>query len=512
MAIDAPRDRRAAAPARPVRAAFALAAAAALCGCVVGPDFQRPDAAPPPAWEAVSAPVPPAAEMSGLASRPVARAFDGRRWWSVFADPALDRLVDEAVRQNLDLQTAALRIEEARAQLVAAKSEGEPALSGDAVAGRQRMSENGIAGALGAGGAQPAPSPYGDLYQIGFDATWELDLWGKARRVVEAERAGVESAEQARGDAQISLTAEVARTYLALRGYQRQRAIAAADVDDQRRLLRLTQSRSANGFAAEADAVAQQAQLSSALAQLPPIDRSITQAANRLALLLALPPGALNDRLGPEPAAAAAPLPPEVPVGLPGDLLRRRPDVMKSEAELRAATAKVGQAKAQLFPSIELGGFGGLQATHANDLGDWASRFWIGGLQVSIPIFEGGKLKAQIRTADAQMREAALGYRSTVLQAVHDANGAIDAYAQEQRHASALARQADDARRSRDLMRERWRSGFASLVDVLGVERQLRQTDRQALQSAVAAQTDLVALYKALGGDWGAPDPGTAAH
>jgi multidrug efflux system outer membrane protein len=489
--------------------AVSIAAAALLAGCVVGPDFRHPDNAPPPAWAAASAPA-----MAGLPSQPIPRAYDGRLWWSVFKDPVLDGLVDEAVRQNLDLQTAALRIEEARAQRGAAKAAGEPSVSGNGVAGRERMSENGITSALaggsssggssgGAAAAQSAPSPYSDLYQVGFDATWELDLWGKARRGVEAADANIESAEQARGDAQISLTAEVARTYLALRGYQRQRAIVVADIADQARLLRLAESRSRNGFAAKADAVTQQAQLSNAQAQLPPVDQNIDQAANRLALLLALPPGALAQRLGGAPQADA-PLPPEVPVGLPGDLLRRRPDVLKSEADLHAATAKVGQAKAQLFPSVELGGVAGLQATHAGDLTDWASRFWVGGLQVSIPIFEGGKLKAQIRTADAQMREAALTYRGTVLQAYHDANNALVAYAEEQQHASALARQKNDAQRSRDLMENRYRNGFVSLIDVLTTERQLHQSEQQALQSSVAAQTNLVALYKALGGDWSA--------
>ena len=511
MATDLSRPRP---PARvtPLRAG-ALAAAALLGGCVMGPNFQRPETTPPPSWAgAASAP-------ADLASKPVARAFDGRRWWSVFHDPVLDGLVDEAVRQNIDLQTAALRIEEARAQRGAAAAQGLPSVSGSGIGGRQRASKNGLASALGGGQSQqggasagaggsggqaaaaPAPSPYSDLFDVGFDATWELDLWGKARRGVEAADANIVSAEQSRGNALISLTAEVARTYLALRGAQRQRAIVQADIADERELLKLTNSRSKNGFASEADAVQQQAQLSASEAQLPPIDQNIDQAMNRLALLLALPPGALAERLGPLPQADA-PLPPEVPVGLPGDLLRRRPDILKSEADLHAATAKVGQAKAQLFPSITLGGTAGFQSIHADSLFDWASRFWVGGAQVSIPIFEGGKLKAQIRTADAQMKEAALAWRGTVLAAYHDANNALVAYADEQRHAAALARQLADARRADALMRSRQRSGFVSMIEVLDAERNVHQAEQQALQSNVAASTDLVALYKALGGDW----------
>ena len=488
----------------PVRVTLALACVALVGACTMGPNFTRPETTPLTAFPAAAASSP------DVASKAVARAYDGRQWWSVFKDPVLDRLVDEAQRQNLDLQTAALRIEEARAQRGTAVAQGRPSVSGMGVGGRQRSSENGFTSALGGGASassDPAaaaaakPSPYSDLFQVGFDATWELDLWGKARRGVEAADANIVSAEQARGNARISLTAEVARTYLALRGAQRQRVIVMADIADQRQLLALTESRTRNGFAAKADSVQQQAQLSSSESQLPPIDQNIAQGMNRLALLLALPPGALADRLGPVPQADVA-LPPEVPVGLPGDLLRRRPDILKSEADLHAATAKIGQAKAQLFPSITLGGVGGLQSIHADSLTDWASRFWIGGAQISIPIFEGGKLKAQIRTADAQMKEAALTWRSTVLGAYHEADNALEAYADEQRHAAALGRQLADARRADELMRSRQRSGFVSMIEVLDAQRNVHQAEQQALQSNVAASTNLVALYKALGGDW----------
>lgn len=508
MATEPARPRAAARPRVTPSRASALACAALAGGCAMGPNFERPQPTPPASFHSLAA-APP-----DLASRPLATPYDGARWWAVFKDPVLDGLVDEARRQNLDLQTAALRIEEARAQLGAARAQGQPSVSGMGIGGRQRASQNGFFSALSGGGQQgggsqggagtpqqAAPSPYSDLFQAGFDATWELDLWGKARRGVEAADANVESAEQARGSALISLTAEVARTYLQLRGAQRQRAIVEADIGDEQQLLELTESRSRNGFASKADSVQQQAQLSASEAQLPPVDQAIAQAMNGLALLLALPPGGLAQRLDAASATDIA-LPPAVPVGLPGDLLRRRPDVLKAEADLHAATAKVGQAKAQLFPSITLGGFGGLQSVHASSLTDWASRFWMGGAQVSIPIFEGGKLKAQIRTADVQMKEAALAWRGTVLSAYHDADNALEAYADEQRHAVALARSLDDARRSHDLMRSRQRSGFVSMVEVLDARRRVHQAEQQALQGKVAAATDLVALYKALGGDW----------
>jgi outer membrane protein, multidrug efflux system len=487
---------------------IASIATALLAGCTVGPNFKPPEAAAPAAWAAASAP-----GADGVGSRPVARAFDGRRWWSVFNDPLLDQLVDEATRQNLDVQTAEARITEARAQRDLAAGAELPTIGGTGLAGRTRMSENGIASALGGGssssggsssggGSSSSPSLTTNLYQAGFDALWELDLWGKTRRSVEAANAMTESAEQARGEASISLTADLVRAYLSLRGLQRQRAIVQADIVDQEHLLKLVESSARNGLVPRSDVTQQAAQLGAARAQRPSIDQNIEQTANRIALLLALPPGALRERLGMAPQLADAALPPEVPIGLPGDLLRRRPDVMRSEAELHAATARVGVADAQLYPSIEIGAVAGFQASHASQLTDWGSRFFAGGAQVSVPLFQGGKLRAQVQVADAQLQEAVIGYRQTVLGAYHDADNALIAYTQEQRHTVELTRQVADARRSRDFAQARYRSGLSPLNEVLDIDRNTHQAELAALQSGVTASTNLVALYKALGGDW----------
>ena len=494
------------------RAAATLLVAVLAAGCTVGPDFRRPEPEAPTDWAAARALID--AGAVDLASRPVARAFDGHRWWSVFGDAQLDALVDEAVRQNLDLQTAAARIAEARARRELAAGSELPTVGLTGLAGRERMSENGIASTLGGGSSgssgstssstSSSPSLSSNLFQAGFDALWEIDLWGKTRRDVEAAGAGIDSAERARGDAQVSLTAEVARNYLMLRGTQRQRAIVEADIAAQTRLLALIDSQATNGLAARADVQRQAAQLAQVRAQLPPLAQTLEQALNRLALLLALPPGELRQRLG-SPDGSVAPLPPEVPIGLPGELLRRRPDVLRSEAELHAATARVGVAQAQLYPSVELGAVAGFQTTAARQLSDWGSRFFAAGAQVSMPLFQGGRLKAQVRVADAQLQEALLGYRTTVLNAFHDADDALVAYAEEQRHAAALAEQTTALERSRTLVADRYRNGLAPFNDVLLTESQLRQAQLAALQSNVTASTDLVALYKALGGDWTDP-------
>jgi multidrug efflux system outer membrane protein len=491
-------------------AALLVAASAA---CTVGPEPRRPDVAAPDGWS-------PAAERAfddGLPSRAVAGAYDGRRWWMGFGDPTLDRLVETAAAQNLDLQQTALRIAAARAQRDAAAGARLPNVEGSGLAGRSRMSENGIAKALsggssgstasnGGGGASGSgaaassgpPSTF-NLFQAGFDATWELDLFGKVRRNVQAAEADLRSAEEARRDARVSLMAEVARSYFSLRGSERQRDIAWADVATEERLLELVASRQRSGLVGEADTAAQQAQLASARAQLPPLEQAIAQSMNRIALLLALPPGGVGDWLS---TATDLRLPPAVPIGLPGDLLRRRPDIRQREADLEAATARIGVAKAALFPSIRLGLAGGLQSTEAADLLSWSSRFLLGGAQLSIPVFEGGRLQAQVRVADVQAQEAVLAYRQTVLSAFHEVDNALIAYAGEQRRSVALQRQLDEARHSEGLAEARYRSGLAAYTEVLDAQRQSHQSDLSLAQSTVSASTNLVALFKALGGGW----------
>ena len=479
---------------RAVAAVLALAGAA----CSVGPEFKRPDAAAPRQWSAEAT----QSFDASLPSQASAGRFDGSRWWTVFGDPVLDRLVADALAQNLDLQATTLRITAARAQLDAAAGARLPNVEGSGIVGRSRMSENGIGQALAGGASQGSgskpPSTF-NLFQAGFDATWELDLFGKVRRNVEASEADLRSAEEARRDAQVSLAAEIARTYFTLRGSERQREIVLADVATQEHLQRLVASRNRSGLAPSSDTATQQAQVASTRSQLPPLEQAIAQAKNRLALLLALPPGELTTKLGVAPLPA---LPPEIPVGLPSELLRRRPDVRQREAEIEAATARVGVATASLFPGLRLGATAGLQATQASNLFEWASRFFLGGVQLSIPVFEGGRLRAQVKVADAQAGQAVLAYRQTVLGAFHDVDNALVAYASEQHRTMQLRQQASEARRGRELSEARYRSGLAAYIEVLDAERTSHQAELGVARSTVDATTDLVALFKALGGGW----------
>ena len=493
------------------RSAAALLAAALAGACTLGPEPRRPEATVPASWAASGS----RAFDGDLASRAVARPFDCGHWWAIFDDPVLDRLVRTAVAQNLDLQTAALRIESARAQRDATAGGRYPSVEGSGIAARTRMSESGIGQALaggssggsstGASGSSSSkpPSTF-NVFQAGFDATWEIDLFGGVRRGIAAADADVRAAQDARRDALVSLTAEIARAWFGLRGARHERAIVLADLATQERLGRLVASRNRSGLAPSSEVAAQQAQLESARAQLPAIEQRIVQGTNRLALLLALPPGGL-DPLAVAPATLPA-LPPEVPIGLPGELLQRRPDIRQREAEVEAATLRIGVARARLFPSIRLGAAAGLQATSASDLLDWSSRFFFGGGQLSIPIFEGGKLRAQVRIADLDAQRSVLAYRQAVLAAFHDVDNALAAYASAQRRSQALGEELKAAQRSRALAESRYRSGLAAYTDVLDAERQAHQTEISLSGSDTDASTGLAALFKSIGGGW---DEGT---
>jgi multidrug efflux system outer membrane protein len=473
----------------------------ACTSCTLGPDYTRPPVATPASWSSAAA----ASTQDALPSRVTASASDGDSWWTVFDDPVLTHLIETAARQNLDIQQAVLRIAAARAQRDATASALYPNVDGSGIAGRARMSQNGITQALSGGQAASAadqsaapPSSF-NLFQAGFDATWELDLFGKVRRNVQAADAEVRSAEAANRDSLVSLSAEIARTYTALRGSQAQRDIALADVHAQEHLVKLVASRNRVGLAASSDVATQLVQVSAARASVPQSEQAIALNMNRLALLLALPPGAVSGMMGESSIPA---LPPEVPVGLPADLLRRRPDIREREADLQAATARIGVAKAALFPSIKLGLTGGLQSTTMSELLDWSSRFMIGGAQVSIPLFSGGKLRAQVRIADLAEKQAVLAYRESVLNAFHDVDNTLIAYAADQRRALDIRHQVEGAERSRALTQARYESGLAAFIDVLDAEHQCHQAELDMAEIRVTTSTDLIALYKALGGGW----------
>jgi outer membrane protein, multidrug efflux system len=477
-----------------------------LAACTVGPDFTPPPPGTPPGWQDPSAHQPPGRAPDGVDTR----SDPDPLWWRSFNDRKLDGVIDEAVAGNLDLQEAVFRIAEAREGEIAARAAGLPSLGASASYTREQFGLKGIleqGGAYSYTAANPAiagilnqaTQPF-DLYQAGFDASWELDLFGRVRRSVEQSGAQTAATLENRNDALVSLEAEVAQTYAQLRGAQANAEMSRENVVLEQDILQLTEQRSRQGLTSDLDVQTANAELTSTEAQGPVYDRQAGQALNTLAVLVGRTPGALNAELA--EAAPLPPVPPDVPIGLPASLVRRRPDIRAAEARLHAGIAGVGVAVAQLFPDVSLSGTFGQRADQAKYLGYWASNFYTIGPSISLPIFEGGRLAANVRAAKAGAAEAALDYRKTVLQALSDVENALIAYRTEQNRRRSLAASTDASKRAFDLARDRYVHGLSSFIDVLNAERTLVNVRVELIASTLAVTTDLVSLYKALGGGW----------
>jgi NodT family efflux transporter outer membrane factor (OMF) lipoprotein len=298
----------------------------------------------------------------------------------------------------------------------------------------------------------------------------------------------------------ISTLGDVGRAYIDLRGAQAKRRVVQENIATERDLRDLAGQRRRAGLNTEIDVARAAAEASNSEAQLPLLDRQITEDINQLSKLMDLAPGALRVELD-APAAAEA-VPPLVPIGLPADLARRRPDIREAEARLHAATAQVGVAVADLYPKVTLNADGGLQAETVSLLSSWASRFLVAGPSVELPIFDAGRRRATVRLQSVRAAEAALDYRRTVLDALHEVDDALAAYGADQQRRQALIETVARNRDAVDLARQRYASGVASFIDVLDAERTLEQDQVTLADSTTSVSIDLVALYKALGGGW----------
>jgi NodT family efflux transporter outer membrane factor (OMF) lipoprotein len=385
----------------------------AISGCTVGPNFRSPTPDAPAAWSAS------AQTSAGQTSQVTAGPADAAVWWTTFNDPELTSLVGRVAAANLDAQQAVLRIAEARAQRDVAAADEWPAVNANASGQVNRLSESTPTGALfskvgqfpGLSGVS-IPNPY-DQYPVGFDATWEVDLFGRVRRSVEAAKADTQASVEDSRAVLISTLGDVGRAYLDLRGAQAKRRVVEENIATERNLLDLAGQRRRAGLNTEIDVARIAAEAATSVAQLPLLDRQISEDVNQLSKLMDLAPGALRAELD---APRATPVGPQfVPIGLPSELARRRPDIREAEARLHAATAQVGVAVADLYPRLTLNANGGLQAETVSLLSSWASRFLVAGPSVELPIFDAGRRRATVRLQSVRAAEAALDYRRTVL-------------------------------------------------------------------------------------------------
>lgn len=480
-----------------------------VAGCEVGPDYHKPEVPLPPAYGDVgfgTTPISAAAPELGL-------------WWRNFNDAELNSLVDRALAANLNLAQAQSRIRQSRAQLQIAGAVLWPQLTANGSVDHLRSSQalvqafgaqsgGGQAGQGAATGAafgsqaivSPGPPTTLDLYQVGFDASWEIDLWGGNRRAVEAAAATAQGAVEDMRDVQVSLTAEMARTYMSLRGVQQRIVIAERNLAAQSEERDLTAARARTGLSPDLDVEQQTAQVASTQSSIPPLEASARQAIDAIAVLLAEPPEALTAELTRTAAIPAAP--PRVPVGMPSELLLRRADVRRAERKLASATAQIGVATAELYPNLNLNVEYGFQSTLAKNLFDWNNHFYSILPSFTQPIFEGGRIRANIAATQEAAQQAAFAYHSSVLTAVQEVEDSLAAYHADLARSDSLAREVEADRRALDLARQQYRRGLVTVLTVLDTERSLLAAEDTQAQNDQAISADLVGLYKALGGDW----------
>lgn len=483
-----------------MRKAAVVLLAGVAGACTVGPNYKQPQMLTAETYEGTQVNA-----RDAPFSVPLATEADLSRWWTVLHDPELESLIDRALKSNLDLLTAASRVRESRQQEIIAGAKGLPQLTASGTAVKFH-SNSSLASSLGGGGASAASAAAAPtdtnitLYSAGFDASWEIDVFGGVRRGVEAAKAGTEAAQWQVHDGQVSLTAEIAADYLSLRATQARLAILRAEARSQTDALSLINARRAAGFVTELDVNQQQALVASSNAQIPGQVAQIRVMEHALAVLLAMQPEALAQELD-----ATAPLPdvpPQLPVGLPSDLLRRRPDVRAAERQLAAATAQEGVAIADLYPKFNL--LGALSFT-GNMLGTLFSAGNFGQVGVGSimwPIFKGGQIRANIKAKEEETQQVYYAYQKAVLGAIKDVEDALVRYTTEQQRMVSLQQAVTFGQSSVALSMQQYQAGLVTYVNVLTAQTNLFNAQDLLAQSRQTLMTDLASLYKALGGGW----------
>ena len=492
--------------------AWIVLAASMVGGCEVGPDYHTPPQHMPAGWYA-----PPTTRASVTEQMPI----EVERWWTTFHDPELDALVRRAVVSNLNVQLAEERIVQSRESLTIARSAFFPLINARGAYSRSFSNSGGtviitgggstgsVTGSTGSsGGTRTVVKPHAhDLWQDGLDATWELDLFGGVRRSIEAADYTLQASIWDRRDVLVTLLGEVATDYLMLRGFQQEIVIADENLQSQRHNAEVTRKKVEGGTTTDLDVANADAQVASTLSQLASFISEEQQTVHALSVLLGREPRDLAAELqspGKIPIA-----PPRVPVGLPSELLRRRPDIRRAERDLAAATANIGVATADLFPKFSLNGTVSMSGSRYQSISNWDTRFWSFGPSFSWPVFDAGRIWANIRVQNALQAQALTTYRQTVLTALQDVENALVAYSQEQQRRAALNDAVAANQKAVAIATRRYQQGLTDFLNVLVAQGSLYSSQDALVQSDRAVGTDLVALYKALGGGWEIGEPST---
>lgn len=452
-----------------------------FAACAVGPEYRVPKINTGKGWSQPAGPLVTDLELAA--------------WWRSLGDPMLDRLIEMALAQNLDIRQAQSRIAEERALRDLAVGARAPTLQVETSVNRRRQSLNGPLPIRSLPGIRRDQT----IHDVGFDTAWEIDLFGRMRRMVESAEAQLQATEEAASDIQISIVAEVARTYLTLRGTQRELAARSASVEALRRVADTVRRRAAEGDLALGDVDRTQAQLDTAIAALPGVRARIRAAALGIGVLLGQLP---ESQLALADSKSAEIILRTIPIGERADVLRRRPDVRSAERRLAATTANIGVATAEWFPRLSISANGGFQALAIGDLIKTSSQTWSIIPLISWRIFDGGRVKAQIRASEERQAAVAHVYEKTVLSALTDAERSLSNYRLSLESVRVQRTAIESARRSYGHAKHRFKLGDIALADLLEVERSLREAEELYAKTHTNAATDLVALYKALGGGW----------
>jgi NodT family efflux transporter outer membrane factor (OMF) lipoprotein len=438
---------------------------------MVGPDYKPPRTAAPDKWTGNAG---PQAEEKILL-----------QWWTEFNDPNLTSLIERAMQSNLDLKLAEQRIRQARATLGVVEAPFWPTADVTASYTRNR-----------AGGPNPTKT---SLFQTGLDSVWELDIFGGTRRNIESAQADVLASIEDRRDALVTLTSEVALNYVQLRGFQQEIVIARNNLEAQQKTAELTHKKFQGGLIGTLDVANADAQVATTASQIPQLEAAAQQTIYNLSVLLGLEPTGLLKELSPTNSIPL--LPPEVPTGIPSELLRRRPDIRAAEARIHSATAQIGVATADLFPKFNLAGSITTQANRPGKL-RWDQRAWSFGPSVDWQIFAAGRVWSNIEVQKALQQQAVLDYQKTVLTALQDVENALVAYSKEQQRYKAIIDAVSANRKAVELSIKLYTEGQIEFLNVLVAQSSLYSSEDTLVQSTRNLSTDLIALYKALGGGW----------
>ncbi|MEN2788191.1 efflux transporter outer membrane subunit [Sphingomonas oligophenolica] len=469
--------------------------------CTVGPNYHPPEMAVPAAYGEPQAAVPGA-------------TIDPARWWSAFGDPQLDALVDRALKDNPDIAAAASRVRQARLQEIGARAAGKPTVDATAGASHVEFSKNAgfaslaqlFSGGSSGNGGSSAPGGIAlpgsgiTTYSVGFDASWEADLFGGDRRGVEAAVARTDAAVWTKRDAAVTLAAEVAQAYFALRLDQEQIAIVEQELTRQRRALEIAGNVAKVGLVPQVDVVRQRGSITTTEARLEPVRSDARMRIHALGILIGEPPETLDAQLS-APGVTPVVLP-VVPAGLPSDLLRRRPDIRAAERQLAASTADVGVAVADLYPKFSLTGVAELLSTSLANLFTGDSLQLSGSGAVSFPLFDWGKRKATVGVRKEQREQAYAQYRATVLGALRDVEDPLARIDAERRRNATLKRAVADAETTAHAVESQYRTGFVAQDSLLNAESQILTAREQVAASDAQLRQDSIALFKAIGGGW----------